>query len=95
MKPSINKIIYTIVDYQIAEETVKFLGENSFLVNHYEDYTHGYEFNYNEYNVNWFTSFDKAKRELKKRIKEKTTDKFKLVEYKDLNGIRFWEVELQ
>ena len=88
MKPRLNRIIYTIYSGQISEETVKFLGKDSFIVANYEEYVVNYEFNYDDYNKNWFTSFSKAKAEMKKYFPNK---KIKFIEYKDING-RLWEV---
>ena len=91
MKPRINRTIYTIYQDQISEDTVKFLGEDSFIVANYEEYNVNYEFRYDEYNKFWFTSLSKAKAKIKESY---PNEKIKFKEYKSIgSGIRFWEVE--
>ena len=94
MKPRIDKKIYTIYSYEISEETVKFLGKDSFIVDNFEDYCCNYEFYYDDYGTTWFTSFAKAKKYLKDKIKKMfPNDKYKLIEHKDFHNVRFWEAE--
>lgn len=90
MKPRIGRTIYTVYLDQISEETVKFLGKDSFIVANYEEYNVNYEFNYDDYNINWFTSFSKAKAEMRERF---PNEKIKFKECKDIaTHTKFWEV---
>ena len=90
MKPRIGRTIYTVYIDQISEEVVKFLGENSFIVANYENYDANYEFNYDDYNKDWFTSLSKAKAEMRKIFPNK---KIKFIECRDrFTNTKFWEV---
>lgn len=87
MKPKLSTIIYTVSgSYQINEEKVAYLGEESFIIENYPHYTHNYEFNYDDYNKVWFRSFTVAKKALGKIPKGSH-----LVECNDFYG-RWWEV---
>lgn len=89
MKPRIGRIIYTIYIDQICEETVKFLGEDSFIVEHYEELETSYEFRYDEYNEVWFTTLSKAKAKVRAMF---PNEKIKFTEYKSVSShTRFWE----
>ena len=93
MKPAVGRVVYTIYQYQISEEIVGYLGKDSFIVLNFEDYDCSYEFEYEDYNKHWFTSFSKAKACLKKLFKENfPEEKFKLIEHKSFSGTRFWDV---
>ncbi len=93
MKPRIGRTIYTIYIDQISEETVKFLGKDSFIVANYDEYDASYEFYYDEYNINWFTSLSKAKTEIKKEFPDK---KIKFRECKDIaTHTKYWEATEQ
>lgn len=96
MKPKIGRVVYTVsTSYvEISEETVGYLGKDTFLVSNYEDYSSGYEFAYSSYGETWFTSFEKAKSYLKKAFKvEYPNDKFNLECVRSIsNGARFWRV---
>ena len=90
MKPRIDRIVYTIYQDQITENTVKFLGKESFIIANYEECIAGYEFNYDEYNEYWFTSLSKAKAKMREYY---PNEKIKFKEHKSIcSGIRYWEV---
>lgn len=94
MKPKLGRVIYTVSSSEIAEETVGYLGKDTFLVSNHEDYSSGYEFAYSDYGETWFTSFEKAKSYCKKAFKvEYPNDKFRLeCIHSIINGGRFWRV---
>lgn len=90
MKPRIGRTIYTIYRDQITEDTVKFLGKNSFIIANYEEVEASYEFRYDEFNKVWFTSLAKAKAKVKESF---PNEKIKFRELKSIGShIRFWEV---
>lgn len=91
MKPRINRKIYAIYRYQITEEVVKFLGEESFVVENYKDYIANYELKYDHYNKVWFTSLAKAKAKIKESF---PNEKIKFKECRAYGThTRFWNVE--
>ena len=69
MKPKINQKVYVIYQNQIYQETVGYLGEESFIINSYECLV-SVEFEYKDYNIVWFRSLEKAKKELLKKYKK-------------------------
>lgn len=94
MKPKLNRTIYSICteSYEVYQDTVGYLGENSFIVKKYEFYDYNYEFKYEDFNKTWFTSFSKAKSTLRKLFNEEyeLDKKFKLVEVRQND---YWRVE--
>ena len=96
MKPKIGRVVYTVsTSYiEISEETVGYLGKNTFLISNHKYYDSRYEFDYNDYGTTWFTSFDKAKAYLKKVFKGAyPNDKFNLECVRSIgNGTRFWRL---
>lgn len=69
-KPKLGSVIYFLTRSSVSETTVAFRGKDSFLIEEYNDVIDCYkEWFYDNYNINWFTSFDKAKKQLFKNAK--------------------------
>lgn len=88
MKPKLGSEVYVIWDgCQIYLEGVGYIGEDSFIVNGYE-YKTDAEYYYDDYNITWFKSFEKAKKVLFKELKRKYPNtKFHL----EQDGDDVWE----
>ena len=69
MKPKINEKVYTIWGENIILETVEYLGEDSFLIQDYENKSDAC-YDYSDYDVTWFRNLDRAKKRLLKKMKE-------------------------
>lgn len=70
MKPKIGDKVWCIYDYQIIGEVVEFLGEQSFLIEGYQD-KYDPEYEYSDYNKTWFRDLEKAKKALRKTYDHK------------------------
>ena len=78
MKPRIGKVVYTVYRESITKTKVEYLGKKDFLTEEFRTYTFGYEYEYEDYNINWFTSLTKAKKSIMETLEEE--DKKKHVE---------------
>jgi hypothetical protein len=72
MKPKLGRKIYCIYYDGIFVDTVGFIGKESFIINNVGPHTNSdsWEWFYNQYEKDWFTSLAKAKKELLSRYKE-------------------------
>lgn len=72
MKPKIGEKVWCIYDYQIIGEIVEYLGEDSFLIEGYQD---KYDpcYCYSDYNKTWFRDLEKAKKVLLKQYTKGVT----------------------
>ena len=61
----------------ILAEYVKFIGNKSFIIESFGPYTFydSWEWAYNSYEINWYTSLAKAKKELRTRCEEEYGEK--------------------
>ena len=73
MKAKIGDKVYTIFQDAIYLETVKFVGENSFLIDGFES-KYDSEYKYDDYDETWFYDLEKAKTFLYNRLEEENPD---------------------
>ena len=83
MKPKIGRKVYCIYQDGIFVDTVGYLGKESFIVDSInsggtED--DSWEWNYEDYNVQWFTSLAKAKKALIERYQDRCEGKLKVTQ---------------
>ena len=91
-KPKLGSIIYFITPYSLTETKVAFVGKESFLIDEWNEVNSRYrEWNYNNYNINWFTDFNKAKKAL---LEESNYDPKKDILIGDSYnpGSGYWEI---
>lgn len=65
MTPEIGTKVYCIYNGIVLDETVAFLGEESFITDSFFDeckYRDSLEWRYDDFNKTWFTDFHKARR---------------------------------
>lgn len=81
-KPRIGTKVYCIYYDGIFVDTVAFLGKDSFIVDSFHGPTNedSWEWNYCDYNIKWFTNFNKAKKALIELYKDRCDGKLKVVE---------------
>jgi hypothetical protein len=95
MKPKVGRVIYTIYDPTtifasfISQDTVSFVGKDSFFVGTSTDYESLREYKYNDYGETWFTTFTTAKQYVKNYHADHGI-KIKIIPT-ELKG--YWEVE--
>lgn len=84
-RPKLGQKVYCIYDHGIFVDTVAFLGKDSFIVDSFSRATNedSWEWNYNDYNVRWFTNLTKAKKALIEKFKDRWDGKLKVVEVTD------------
>ena len=83
MKPKIGRKVYCIYYDGIIVDTVGWIGKDSFIIDSInsggtED--DSWEWNYEDYNVHWFTSLAKAKKALIERYQNICEDKLKVTQ---------------
>lgn len=68
MKPKLGKKIYYIFGDGIFVDKVGYLGKESFIIDSFNNCVifETLEWDYDEYNIKWFTSLAKAKEQLRK-----------------------------
>lgn len=68
MKPKLGKKIYYIFGDGIFVDKVGYLGKESFILDSFNNCMifETLEWNYDDYNIKWFTSLTKAKEQLRK-----------------------------
>lgn len=65
MKPDLNTVVYTIYEHNITKTRVAFIGNKSFITEHFKKgYDYGYEFDFNDFGNSWFTSLSEAKKKI-------------------------------
>lgn len=81
MKPRIGKKVYCVYKNSILVKEVGFLGNESFIVDDYggSTYEDSWEWYYEDYGKEWFTSIAKAKKELRSRAKEEYGVSLKII----------------
>lgn len=93
MKPSLGRKVYCLYNAGIFEDTVGYIGKDSFIIGNFNDYTsfNSLEWFYEDYDITWFTSLGKAKKALIDKEKKyiKPGEKVKVVETDD----GWWELE--
>lgn len=93
MKPSLGRKVYCLYNAGIFEDTVGYIGKDSFIIGNFNDYTsfNSLEWFYEDYDITWFTSLEKAKKALIDKEKKyiKPGEKVKVVETDD----GWWELE--
>lgn len=84
MKPRIGRKVFCIYDYGILVDEVAFLGAESFIIASLSEstYADSWEWRYEDYMVEWFTSLSKAKKELLSQNAEQGR-KFRVVKVMD------------
>lgn len=85
MKPGLGRKVYCIYDEGILVDTVKFIGQNSFIINSFGEETEpdSWEWGYDTYNEKWFTNLSEAKKKLINILKDKYEEKFQIVKKTD------------
>lgn len=82
LKPKLGRTVYCIYhDACIFTSTVAFLGEDSFIVDSFNNCTNedSWEWSYGCYNLDWFTNLAKAKKYLRELLEETEGREFKIV----------------
>lgn len=66
-KPKIGTKVYCIYKNSILVENVKFIGKDSFIIGSFGQFTYpdSWEWYYNNFEIDWFTSINKAKKRIK------------------------------
>lgn len=92
MKPSLGRKVYCLYDCGIFEDTVGYIGKDSFIVESFNDCSSfdSLEWIYEDYNITWFTNLSKAKKVL---INNHAKDGEKVKVVNPCNG--WWELELK
>lgn len=85
MKPRLGRKVYCIYGDGILVDTVRFIGKDSFIIDSFGEETEpdSWEWNYDLYGENWFTSLSKAKNKLIDNCKDKYEEKFKVTKFSD------------
>lgn len=83
-KPKLGQVVYIIYDDEIYKEKVEYIGEDTFLYS-----IHSEEYWFENYNMTWTTTFEKAKSILKQNYKVK---KIQLEEIQNHYG-KWWRVQ--
>ena len=83
MKPKLGRKVYCIYRDGIFVDTVGWTGKESFIVNGFGTATESdsWEWLYDDYNVNWFTSLSKAKKALIEHWKDRYEGKLRVVKF--------------
>lgn len=91
MKPRLGRKVYCIYGNGILVDTVSFLGKESFIINSFgvETEPDSWEWDYDMYDNEWFTSLSKAKKKAIEKFKDRYNGKLKINKISD-----FWfEIE--
>lgn len=85
MKPKLGRKVYCIYGKAILVATVAFLGKDSFLIDSFGSLTESdsWEWYYDMYDNEWFTSLTKAKQKLIDNYKNKYEGKLKVTKMDD------------
>lgn len=94
MKPRLGRKVYCLYNDGILVDTVGYLGKNSFILSSFGDAVEddSLEWDYDDYNVQWFTSLSKAKQALLEKYSRVAKPKQKIVKVSD-RWYEFREVE--
>lgn len=82
MKPNIGDVVYCIYDGSLAKDKVGYIGKDSFILDEISPSVklEACCFFYDEYNINWFSTFKEAKTALLSKYKnaklKKITDDY-------------------
>lgn len=87
MKPKLGRKVYCIYGDGILVDTVGYLGKDSFILNSFGLATEcdSWEWDYDDYDVQWFTNLKKAKEKLIEEYRDKVGGDLKVVKVSD-----FW-----
>ena len=89
MKPRLNRTVYTVYRDNITKTQVAYLGKESFIIEHFNrGYDYGYEYFYDEYKLDWFTSLSEAKKSVMKSLDEDERKQVVWKKWKD----DYWEL---
>ena len=85
MKPGLGRKVYCICSEGILVDTVKFIGQDSFIINSFGEETEpdSWEWSYDTYNEEWFTNLSEAKKKLINILKDRYEEKFQIVQKTD------------
>lgn len=85
MKPKIGRKVYCIYGTGIMVGYVGYVGKESFIVDSYGVCTESdsWEWDYESYGENWFTSLTKAKKKLIDMYKDRYENKLKIEKIED------------
>lgn len=85
MKPKLGRKVYYIYGTGILVDTVGFLGKKSFVVDSFgpETKSDSWEWDYDMYDIEWFTNLSKAKKKLIDNYKDKHEGKLKVTKMDD------------
>lgn len=85
MKPRLGRKVYCIYGDGILVDTVGFIGKDSFIIDSFGEETEpdSWEWQYDMYDNEWFTSLSKAKKKLINILKDKYEEKFQIVQKTD------------
>ena len=92
MKPEIGTKVYCIYQDSILVDTVEFIGNDSFLIKSFggSTYEDSWEWYYEDYEIEWFTNLQKAKKDLISRFKDEYDADIKIIQ-KDKNWYQIIE----
>lgn len=85
MKPKLGRKVYCIYGTVILVDTVGFVGKDSFIVDSFGTATESdsWEWDYDMYDVEWFTNLTKAKNKLIDNYKDKYEGGLKITKIGD------------
>lgn len=85
MKPGLGRKVYCIYSEGILVDTVKFIGQDSFIINSFGEETESdsWEWQYDMYDNEWFTSLSKAKEKLISMHENRYDGKLKIAKITD------------
>lgn len=85
MKPKLGRKIYCIYGTGILVDTVGFLGKDSFIIDNFGPSTKSdsLEWEYNMYDIEWFTNISKAKKKLISMYEDRYEGKLKVTKTSD------------
>lgn len=68
-KVKLNQTVYVVYGNEIYEDKARYIGEESFILTISENINRDYyEWQFDEYDVHWSTTFEKAKEILRKKL---------------------------
>lgn len=85
MKPKLGRKVYCIYGDGILVDTVRFIGKDSFIIDSFGEETEpdSWEWQYDMYDNEWFTSLSKAKEKLVSMHEDRYDGKLKITKITD------------
>lgn len=90
-KPRLGTTVYCIYGDGIFKDTVGYLGKDSFIVSSFNTATENssWEWEFDKYDIEWFTSIAKAKKALIDQFKDDYEGKLKVTKMEE----DWWQLE--